>query len=110
MAKNFIRPITLRSVDSSTLAAGSFSAIGDTIEYPLSYIRITNDSTQDVIISFDGSEDHIYLVSGTNDSIYYQINSTPNNNVSKLKANTTIYARGTAGVGLILVEGYYNEQ
>ena len=63
----------------------------------------------DVFISFDGVIDHMFISAGNTITEYYQIASTPNNNVSKLKKNTTVYVRGVAGVGLVYVSGYYNE-
>jgi len=109
MAKDFIVPIEMQSIDASTIGAGAYLAVGDPLEGALSSIRITNASNTPVIISFDGITDHIYIRATDSYNEYFQIGSTPNNNVAKLKRYTTVYIRGTAGVGLVYVSGYYNE-
>ena len=110
MATDFIVPIEMQSVDTATIGAGAFIAIGNPLEGALSFIRITNTSNTAVIISYDGVKDHEYIAaSGSKIETYFQINATPDNYVSKLKKGTILYICGTAGVGLVYVSGYYNE-
>ena len=108
MAKDFIVPIEMQSVDTAGIGAGAFIVIGNPLEGALCFIRITNDSNTDVIISYDGINDHEYIRSDDRAEVYFQINSTPNNQVAKLKQGTILYIRGNAGAGLVYVSGYYN--
>jgi len=112
MASNFIKPIEIQSIDVSTILAGTWKAIGNPLEGALSYIKITNDSNTDVIISFDKTqvkEDNLYILAGTSRPIYFQANAVPTNYVSKLPKHSVAYIRGTAGVGNVYLEGFYNE-
>jgi len=109
MAKDIIVPIEMQSIDVSTIGAGAFSEVGNPLEGALSFIRITNDSNTDVIISYDGITDHEYVPGGERISTYFQANATGANEVSKLSNRTIVFIRGTAGVGDVYVSGYYNE-
>jgi len=110
MAKNVIVPIEMQSVNTATIGAGAFTEIGNPLEGALSFIRITNASNTPVIISYNGTTDHEYVeANGGRVETYFQINSTPANYVSKLDKRTIVWIRGTAGVGLVYVSGYYNE-
>ena len=109
MAKDIIVPIEMQSVNTAGIGAGAFIEIGNPLEGALSFIRITNASNTDVIISYDGIHDHEYVEDGGRIETYFQINATPENYVSKSKAGTVLWIRGTAGVGLVYVSGYYND-
>ena len=109
MAKDIIVPIEMQTVNTAGIGAGAFITVGNPLEGALSFIRITNVSNTNVIISYDGIHDHEYVVSGDRVETYFQINATPENYVSKLKAGTVLWIRGTAGIGLVYVSGYYNE-
>lgn len=108
MAKDIIVPIEMQSIDTAGIGAGAYSEVGNPLEGALCFIRITNASNTDVIISYDGITDHEYVPSGERIHTYFQDNATPNNIVAKLPKETIIYIRGTAGVGLVYVSGYYN--
>ncbi len=109
MAKDIIVPIELQSVDTATIGAGAYSEVGNPLEGALCFIRITNDSNTDVFISYDGITDHEYIPAGDRIETYFQLNAAPNNYVAKLKEGAIVNIRGTAGVGLVYVSGYYNE-
>jgi len=109
MAKDFIVPIDLQYVNTAGIGLGGYIPVGDPIEGSLAFIRITNDSNTDVYISYDGQDDHEYVPAGDKIEEYFQINSTPNNQVAKLKKGTVISIRGNAGVGYVYIAGYYNE-
>ena len=112
MASNFIKSIEIQSIDVSTILAETWSEIGNPLEGALSYIKITNDSNTDIIISFDNSaakEDNLYILADTSREIYFQSNSVPTNYTSKLRKHSVAYIRGTAGVGNVYLEGFYNE-
>jgi len=109
MAKDFIVPIEMQSVNTAGIGAGAYIEVGNPLEGALSFIRITNASNTPVIISFDGVVDHMYVPAAASINEYFQIGSTPGNFTAKLKKRTKIYIRGNAGVGLVYVSGYYNE-
>ena len=111
--KNYVQSIVLRSVDSATLAADTWDVIteagaGVKLEASCFLIRITNDSNKDVIISFDGSNEHEIVLAASSLELNFQTNSSPAAQVSKLRKGSSVYARGTAGTGLIYLSGYYN--
>ena len=108
MGKEFIVPIELQSIDSSTLSAANYTAIGNPIEGALTIIRITNASDEDVIISYDGVNEHGYIVSGGRFKDEFQSNARHDCGEWVLAKGTVIYAKGTAGIGYIYVAGYYN--
>jgi len=109
MAKDYIVPIELQNIDAAAIGAGAFSGIGNPLEGACSFIRITNDSNTDVIISYDGINDHEYIPATKTMSTYFQINSVPASKKSLLRKGTIVYIRGTAGIGYIFLSGYYNE-
>ena len=110
MVSNFIIPMEMQSLDTSTIGAAAYYPFNTAgIEGALSFIRITNDSDTDVIISYDGVNPHEYLESGKSLVNYFQANNRPTNYVSKLKKNTIVYAQGIAGTGYLFVSGYYSE-
>lgn len=110
MSKNYIVPIEMQSIDASTVAAGAFTAIkASGVEGACSFIRITNASNTDIIISFNGVDDHEYIPSNKSISTYFQVSKSPASFESKMSKKTVIYARGAAGVGYVYVSGYYNE-
>lgn len=109
MKGNTIKPIEMQTIDVSTIGVGFWTAIGNPLEGALSFLRITNDSNTDVIISFGDGNDHIYIPMGDTRPIYLQANAVPTNYISKLKKNTVVYVRGNVGVGGVALSGYYNE-
>jgi len=108
MAKDFLIPIEMQSVDTSTIGAGAFIDIGNPLEGALSFIRITNASNTAVIISYKDDVDHEYIPATDRIETYFQDNSIPNNQVARLPKGTVLRIRGTAGIGLVYVSGYYN--
>jgi len=109
MAKDYVKAIEMKSIDTATIGAGAWSAInaGGT-EGACFFIRITNDSNVDVSISYDGIKYHEYVRTGDSIEVNFQANASPGNFVSKLRKGTVLHARGGAGTGLVYVSGYYN--
>ena len=109
MAKDYVKAIVMQDVDTASITAGSWLAFDvDGIEKPCFFIRITNDSNTDVFISYNGSDNNEYIPSGGKIEVNFQTNASPGNLVAKLSKRTAIYARGTAGTGLVYLSGYYN--
>lgn len=108
--KDYVVPIELQSVDTSGIAVDTwvpFNTAG--LEGSCFMITFTNDSTVDVVLSYDGVTEHEFLTSYTDKTLYFQTNSSPSNYKSMIKKGTVIYVRGAAGQGDIYLSGYYNE-
>lgn len=108
--KNSILPIPLTNIASSSVT-GSYAAINASgLPNAVCVVRITNASTKDVTISYDGSNDHDYLVSGTVLLLFLQSNSQPNNFIANISKGTVVYVKGTGGTGNIYLAGWYQPQ
>ena len=109
MAKDYVKAITMQSVDSAGIGAGAYTAFdAGGIEQPCFFIRITNDSDTNIFVSYDGINDHEYVQDGNRIEINTQTNASPGNYVSKISKGTVVYVRGTAGTGIVYLSGYYN--
>ncbi len=107
MALNRIRSQTLGSIDSSTFT-GSYQAINSTgFSNPCFLIRIINDSTVDVTISYDGTTNNDYLRTGETIQLPLQSNAQPMNFLSLMPIGTVIYVKGSAGTGSVYLASYY---
>ena len=105
--KNTVKAIPLTSIDSAALT-GNYQAINPGgLAAPCFLIRLTVDATTAVTFSLDGVTDHLHLLSESSVPYPFQSNAQPNNNNAHLAAGTVIYAKGTAGVGRVYVEGFY---
>jgi len=107
--KNRVFPLELQSIDSSTLTANYQAVEASGIEAPAFVIRISNNSDEDVTISFDGSTDHEIVAAGEGIRWDFQTNARPQTNIAALAQGTVIYAKGTAGTGTITISGWYQE-
>jgi len=72
-------------------------------------IRITNASSQSIVISYDGVYDHDVLLDGDILQIDFQTNNRPGNKVALLAKDTVIWIKGTAGAGFIYLSGFYQD-
>ena len=107
---NRIKPLVLTTVDTSEISAITWIAFDDDgIEGACFFLRITNDSDTDVIITYNGADDHEFIAADSTIEVNFQTNSSPSGYVSKLKKGTVISVSGSAGTGLVYLAGYYNE-
>lgn len=106
--KNQIKAIALTEFPSSSVTA-SYQVINtDGLDHSCFSLKITNDSTKEVYISFDGVTDHDWIPIG----VIANYNSTPNANsiawVPQWSKGTKVYVRGlAAGTGGIYLSGLY---
>lgn len=108
MAQNNVKAIPLTSVDSATGISGTYAAINTNgLPNACVMIRIINNSTKDVTVSFDGTNDHEYVPTMTNVLFQFQTNSLPNALAAVLPVGTKVYVKGTAGTGSIYLAGWY---
>lgn len=102
-----VKNVTMTSFDSAVLLVTFLPINTAGLSDACFLIRITNDSTVDIILSYDGTNDHDIILAGTVIEIASQTNSRPNN-IAQIAQGTIVYVRGAAaGVGLIYLAGYY---
>jgi hypothetical protein len=105
--RNILLPIPLTNIDSSTLTT-SYQAINSSgLPNPCNILRIINSSTTDVTISYDGINDHDYLVGGHEFTLNATTNGLPPELTATIQEGTVVYVKGTAGTGNVYLAGYY---
>lgn len=107
MAQDSVKPLLLKSKASSTVT-GTYAAINALgFEHSPFLIRINNASNQGITVSYDGINDHEFVLSNDFVEIPSQANAQPNARVALFPKNTVVYVKGTAGAGTIYLSGYY---
>ena len=91
----------LQSFSSASITS-SYQAIGTPLVYPARIVYITNNSTQDITLSWDGINDHDYIPHGVvrEYDVGSMRGSAPALDIPK---GINFYAKGTAGTGSIYV-------
>ncbi len=109
MAKNSIAPIPLTSIDSATFT-GAYQLVSGAggITNACFLIRIINNSTKDVTVSYDGTHDHDFVQAGKDLLLQFQTNSSPQGYAALIAQGTKVYVKGAAGVGLVYLAGYFS--
>ena len=107
--KNIVKPLVLTSIDSATLTGVYVPINPNGTEAPSFYIRINNDSTEPILISYDGVNDHDFIASGDKLDLQLQTNSGPVNQSAYLAKGSRIYVKeyDDVGTGDIFLSGYY---
>lgn len=107
MATNRVNAIPLTSIASSTVGS-TYAAINATgLPDACFMIRINNDSTKDVTVSYDGTNDHEFIIAGDFLQVDAQNNARPNNFTALFPKGMVVYVKGTAGTGNVYLSGYY---
>ena len=107
MNKNSVAAIPLKSIDSSTFT-GSYQAINSTgIPNPCFILKITNNSSKDVTVSYDGTNDHEFVPTLSSLLLNFEAGSQPRANVALFPVGKVVYVKGAAGAGLVYLSGYY---
>ncbi len=110
MSRNYIEAIPLTSIAAGTFT-GNYQAINVAgLPNACTLIRITNDTSKDVTISYDGVVAHDYMRTGDRLELNLQANSQPNGYASSLKRGTVVYVSAAAGTGSLYLAGYYNSK
>lgn len=106
---NSVQTIEMSTFDSTGLT-GTFAPLNGTgTSDDAKILRIINDSSESVIISYDGSTDADILLTKTSQLYGFQENasSTPENSGTlNVRKGQIIYGRGTPGTGNIYISGY----
>lgn len=95
-------PNPLQSIASSAVT-GTYQAIGTKSLYPGRILRIVNNSSQDITISWDGSTDHDYIKTQT--SVTYDFGAMKGTSAPacEMDQGAVLFVKGTAGTGNIYV-------
>lgn len=105
MSKNFIVPIPLSSINSTTFT-GSYQLVA-TLPNPCLILRIINNSGVAVTISYDGVNDHDVIQTLATLQINAQANAGATNYAALFRQGTKIYVKAAASTGLLWIAGYY---
>jgi len=105
--KSTVQAVPLSTFASSALT-GSYQAVNATgLPSEIFCLVITNGSSTAVTMSYDGVNDHEYMLSGGTKVINFQTNAAPNNWTALMAKGTVFYVKGTAGTGTIAFSGYF---
>jgi hypothetical protein len=99
--------IPLMTFASSALTTSYQAFSPATLPNAIFCLVITNGSSTSVTISYDGTNDHEYMLSGGTKVINFATNASPVNYTCLMAQGTGIYVKGTAGTGQIAISGYY---
>jgi hypothetical protein len=96
----------LRSIASSAIS-GTYALVGTAFTYPARIVKILNNTTEDITVSIDGTNNYDYIPAGG----YTLYDAGTNRGNSASEANfpqgTAIYVKGTAGTGNVYVVVIY---
>jgi hypothetical protein len=102
-----VLPGPLSSVDSATFS-GSYVALGSALAHPARIIKLTNNSTVDVTVSWDGVTDNEFLPSGS----FLLLDVTTNHSMPlnfEIQQGTAFFVKGNAGTGSVYMSYYYGK-
>lgn len=106
MANNSVKFCLILSINSASINNTNYTVIGQ-LSNLVQGITLTNNSSTDIMVSFDGVLDNIFLPTKTSRQYDFQVNRAAINYVVGVTPDTQFYAKGTAGTGLLYIEGYY---
>lgn len=102
MNRSYVYWEPLRTKASSAVS-GTYSTIGTPLVYPAFILKIYNGSTEDVIVSVDGTTD--MDVVPTSSSVIYKIDNE--SGLESISMGTQFYLKGTTGTGNIYITSIY---
>ncbi len=103
--KERLLPETLRSIDSATFT-GSYQAVGTPLAFPSRMLVFVNNSGVIVIVSWDGTNDHLPCLPGSSIVLDEESNAVSNCIYDTAKA-TQFYVKGAASTGLFYLSTFY---
>lgn len=98
-------PDTLRTIDSVTFT-GQYQLVGSILSFPIRILKIYNDSSIAITISWDGTNDHDFLPSKG----FTLLDVSTNREVThilEISKGIGIYVKAAAGTGLIYLSAWY---
>lgn len=93
MIKNTIAAIPMASLSSATLTDTYQPLNGTGLPQPCYMIRFINNSSIDIIISYDGINDHDFVIAGESHNVWGQPNNRIPNYVALMGYGQVIYLR-----------------
>jgi hypothetical protein len=107
--QNKVLPITLSSINSATFT-GAYQLLSAAAGLPHSctQLHIANNADVSITISYDGVNDHDFLLAATDRQLYFQSNALPQGYAASLAQGTKVYVKGSAGTGLVYLSGWYS--
>jgi hypothetical protein len=105
--KNTVSAIPLGAIAANTFT-GAYQLIGG-LPQACFMLRFINNTSEDVIISYDGVNDNDVVIHDTTTQIPVQTNSQPNNFTCLFAKGLTIYVKAANGTGEFYVAGYYQQ-
>ena len=109
MAKNVVYPLLLTSLDSSLVTANYAPINPLGFEGAAFFLKITNNSDESITISYDGINDHDFMVEFLVFALDTETNARPTSNVAHNPIAQNIYIKGTAGTGTVYLSGFYQK-
>lgn len=107
MASIVVRQDALRSLAFGSISA-SYAAVGTPFAHAMRIIRIMNATAGDMLISFDGTTDHLFLPAGTFVLYDYSSDALPNYSFRMAKGTQVYCKQSTAPVSsAVYVEATY---
>jgi hypothetical protein len=97
---------SLRSLSSASVT-GTYQAVGTAFGHPMRLVKMVNNSTQDVTVSFNGTTDNDYIPA--NSFALYDMTTNRSNagGYFVFEVGTQVYIKGTAGTGTFYVTAVY---
>lgn len=109
--KNSIKPITRTSLDTAGLGLPYQVINVNGLPFTCCRVRIANQSTIPVTISWDGAVAHDWIPAGGVLDLQFFNTGAPGINTPQIQKGQRFYASSAvgAGVGYVFVHGYYQE-
>ena len=107
MAQNSVKALVLSVFDSADMLGTYQSLNAPGLSSPCFFIRIVNASNEAITVSYDGVNDHEYILEDSVFELASQTNAQPNAQQALMSAYTQVYVKGTAGMGTVTLSGYY---
>jgi len=110
--KNSIQAVPQHTINSAVLDPVVYQVVyAPGLDQSCFLLRILNINTQSIVISYDGVNDHDALLPNGILEVYGgEGSSQPTNSCALWRKGQPVYVRGTAGVGRVVVCGYYQPQ
>lgn len=109
MASIIVSADVLRSLAFGSIS-GTYTAIGPAFDHPMRIVKVSNKTNTDMIISFDGVNDHDYITAGTSEEYDVAANQVGNAGWF-FRVGTTVYVKQVLapGSGAVYVTALYGK-
>jgi hypothetical protein len=99
-----LTPGILLNIASSSIS-GTYAEVGELL-HQARIVKFTNNTNEDVTISWDGTHDHEYIPAGSFLLLDGCANAVSNARLN-IPMSTIFYAKGTTGTGNFYISYYY---